>query len=55
MPVGGVVRLHNVRNGKWAGRVVARVTVDGKDVAAILISEGLGREYHGGKRRGWCD
>lgn len=27
----------------------------GRDVAAVLISEGLAREYHGrGQRQGWC-
>lgn len=54
MPVGKPVTLHHVRRGKYAGRVVARVTVGGKDVAAILIAEGLGRPYHGERRRGWC-
>ncbi len=27
---------------------------NGKDVAGLLINNGLGREYHGGKRHGWC-
>lgn len=35
-------------------RTLARVLVDGRDVAGILIGEGLAREYHGGKREGWC-
>ena len=26
----------------------------GRDVAGILIGEGLARPYHGGRRSGWC-
>lgn len=54
MPAGAEIRLHDVRTGKYAGRVVARVTVNGEDMADILIREGLGRPYSGGKRQGWC-
>lgn len=36
------------------GRTLAVVMVDGKDVADVLIAEGLAREYHGGRREGWC-
>ena len=36
-------------------RTLARVFVNGQDVAHVLIGEGLGREYHGRtKRRSWC-
>ena len=40
--------------GKYAGRVLADVMVDGKSLAAILIERGLGRPYGGGRREGWC-
>jgi micrococcal nuclease len=36
------------------GRILADITVDGRDLAAVLIREGLGRPYSGGKRRAWC-
>lgn len=36
------------------GRTLAVVLVDGQDVAEILIGENLAREYHGGRRAGWC-
>ena len=48
------VTLRNVRHGKYARRVVAKVWVDGKNLARLLISEELGRAYDGGKRGGWC-
>jgi len=49
------VILHDIRYGKYAGRVLARVTTDGgEDLAARLIADGLGREYGGAARRGWC-
>jgi micrococcal nuclease len=35
-------------------RTLAVLTVDGRDVAATLIGEGLARPYHGERRRGWC-
>ncbi len=53
--LGEVVQLENVRHGKYAGRVVAEVILDGgENLAEKIIQQGLGREYHGGKREGWC-
>ena len=50
----GDVLLKEVRNDKYAGRVLARVVAGGLDVANVLLAEGLAREYHGGKRFEWC-
>ncbi|MER8427854.1 thermonuclease family protein [Mesorhizobium sp. M1403] len=36
------------------GRTLATIDVDGQDVGAILIGEGLARPWTG-KRRPWCD
>ncbi len=52
--VGAEVQLTNVRLGKYAGRVVADVWVDGRKLSELLIAETLGRPYHGGRREGWC-
>jgi len=50
-----VVFLEHVKYGKYAGRVVADVKLEGgNNLAEKIISQGLGREYHGGKREGWC-
>ena len=50
------VRLREVRYGKYAGRVVARVeTVAGLDLATALLAAGLAQPYDGGKRPDWCD
>ena len=35
-------------------RLLAWVRLDGQDLSALLIAADLGREYHGGKRQGWC-
>lgn len=52
---GNRLQLADVRYGKYAGRVVARVlTADGRDVAAILVAERLARRYDGGRRAPWC-
>ncbi len=40
--------------GKWAGRVVADVIIDGRSLSDSLIAAGHGREYNGGPRAGWC-
>ena len=54
--VGDHVELSNVTLGKYAGRVIADVLLaDGWSLAALLIAEGLGREYDGGRREGWCN
>jgi len=53
--LGEVVFLQNVKHGKYAGRVVADVKLgSGDNLAAKIINQGLGREYHGGAREGWC-
>lgn len=53
------IELRDVRADKFGGRVAARVIAvapDGtaRDVAEVLVAEGLGRAYDGGKRAGWC-
>lgn len=48
------VTIRNVRYGKYAGRVLADVYVNGINLAELLIANGLGRAYDGGKRKGWC-
>jgi micrococcal nuclease len=49
--------VHLTESGKIDryGRTLAWLTVDGQDVGGILISEGLARPYHGGRRGSWCD
>lgn len=53
---GASVRLRDLRYGKYARRVVARVeTAAGLDLAGALLAAGLARPYDGGPRAGWCD
>jgi endonuclease YncB( thermonuclease family) len=47
--------LYDIRYGKFAGRVVARVEAGARDVGRTLLAEGLARPYSGGRRTGWCD
>ncbi len=49
------VQFCNPQWGKYAGRVVADVKVDGKLLSELLIENSLGRPYDGGKREGWCE
>ena len=56
LPVDSVVELENVKDDKYLGRIDANVLdARGRDVGKILIREGLGRAYRGGKRTGWCN
>jgi len=52
--LGAQVQLTSVRLGKYAGRVIAEVWVNGRKLSDLLITENLGRPYLGGRRRGWC-
>lgn len=36
------------------GRRIATVTVDGRDVGALLVAEGLAAPYREGEVRNWC-
>lgn len=36
------------------GRDLARLMLDGQDVADLMVGEGLARRYSGGQRRSWC-
>jgi len=36
------------------GRLLAYISVDGKDLSESLIKNNLGRKYNGGKRSSWC-
>ena len=40
--------------GKWGGRVVADVILDGRSLSAVLIATGHCRPYSGGRRGSWC-
>lgn len=41
--------------GKWGGRVIADVVVDGRSLAAALIAAGQGRPYiDDAEREDWC-
>ncbi len=50
------VQLREVRYGKYARRVVARVeTAAGLDLGTALLAAGLAQPYDGGRRPTWCD
>lgn len=52
---GRSIALRQVRLGKFAGRVVARVELDdGQDLSVMLLQAGLARPYDGRKRADWC-
>ena len=49
------VLLRNIQYGTYAGRVVADVEVEGRDLSAVLIEAGFGAAYDGtGDRPDWC-
>ena len=48
------VVIRNPKWGKWGGRVIADVLIDGRNLAKALIGAGLARRYDGGRRGSWC-
>ena len=54
-------QLHNIKLGKFAGRVLADVQIhtghrrSTDDLAELLIEAGHARPYDGGARAGWCE
>ena len=40
--------------GKWGGRVIADLVLDGYSLSSTLIEAGHGRAYDGGRRKPWC-
>ena len=49
-----LIQIADPFHGRWAGRVVAAVLVDGVDVGGMLVSAGFARVYDGGTRLSWC-
>ena len=49
-----VVLVRDPEWGKWGGRVLADLILDGRSLSAALIAAGYGRPYDGGRRPGWC-
>ena len=49
------VAVRNPAWGKWGGRVIADLIVDGRSLTALLIAREHGRPYDGGKRQSWCN
>lgn len=49
------VTLSHIRQGKYAGRVIAEVSDrNGNPVSARLLTARLARPYHRGRRKSWC-
>jgi len=52
---GHKVTVTDVKLGKYAGRVLGKISVGGVDLGQALIDTGHARPYVGGRRAGWCD
>jgi endonuclease YncB( thermonuclease family) len=39
---------------KFGGRVLGDIMLDGRSLRAMLIEQGLAREYHGETKQSWC-
>ena len=50
----GSVIVRDPAWGKWGGRVIADLILDGQPLSSTLIDAGLGRTYDGGRRGSWC-
>ncbi|MDE0398884.1 MAG: thermonuclease family protein [Candidatus Poribacteria bacterium] len=45
-----IMNITAPEHGKYAGRIVARVSVNGTDIGAYLLDEGHAKVYDGGKK-----
>jgi len=50
----GNIVVTDVKNGKFAGRVLGNIHVNGHSLGQALIFSGLAKPYSGGKRLPWC-
>lgn len=51
---GESVEVTDVSLGKYAGRVLGKISVDGVDLGTALIEAGHAKPYSGGHREAWC-
>ena len=49
------VLVRDPKWGKYGGRVLADLILDGRSLASDLIAAGHARPYDGGRRAGWCE
>lgn len=55
LPIGSFVKLSNIKDDKYLGRIDAYViNSKGQNVSDIMIKEGFARKYKGKKRLPWC-
>lgn len=50
---GGNISITEPKHGKYAGRTVADVAVDERDIASLLIEYGHAKAYDGGTKPDW--
>jgi len=48
------IKYKNLAWGKYGGRLLSDVYLDGKLYADMIIKEGLARPYDGKTKKGWC-
>ena len=48
------IEYKNLAWGKYGGRLLSDVYLDGKLYADMIIDEGLARPYDGKTKKGWC-
>ena len=41
--------------GKFGGRFIGRISIDGQDLGDMLIEKGYARPYFGDKKKSWCN
>ena len=54
LPKGAAVKLSDIKDDKYLGRIDALVEIGGQDVGKMMIDGKLARRYSGGKREPWC-
>lgn len=49
------INIEFVKWDKFGGRILGKITIDGNDLAGMLINGGYARAYFGDKKKSWCN
>jgi len=56
LPLGKRIRLYDVKDDKYLGRIDAIVKdYDGRNIGEVMLDEKFARPYAGHKRQSWCE
>lgn len=52
---GDTIQVNVIGWGKWGGRFIGEISVNGEDFAQMQIDRGYAKPYDGGTKTSWCE